>query len=364
MTDLPPYARHRAGVVSRSITAENPDGRSGAGGTAASPLGPGRKGRAYLPLPAGDILRLADIGGPGVIRHLWITVPDRTEAGPYVLRDLLLRISWDDAAEPAVEVPLGDFFCCGFGERARVTSAVMVVAPTGGMNCYLPMPFRGRAVIEIVSRHPGEIPCVFFQIDYTLGDEIGADVGLLHAQWRRTNADNSPGEDHVILDGVRGAGSYVGTFVALTALERFWWGEGEVKVYLDNEDRPTICGTGLEDYVGGAWGFQDHLGAEPEPRVHTFSAPYTGYHQRLVADRTGWSPYAPTMPPGHGMYRWHLADPIGFDAAIRVTLQQIGHDGHRLFERRDDVSSVAYWYQVGGEVDRVEPGPREAVLPR
>lgn len=360
-TDLPSFVHHRPGVVSRAITAENPDGAPSSGGAAASPLGPGRKGRAFLPLPAGGTLTLADIDGPGVIRHVWITVPDQTPAGPYVLRDLVLTIHWDHDPEPAVQVPLGDFFGNGFATRAELTSAAMVVAPSGGMNCYLPMPFRRHATLSISSDHPGEIPCVFFQIDYTLGDDLGADVGQLHAQWRRTNATNASGDDHVVLDGVTGTGSYVGTFIALTALERFWYGEGEVKFYVDGDgDLPTICGTGLEDYVGGAWGFQDHLDAAgAPPRVINFSAPYAGYHQRLLDDRTRYAPYATPMPPSHGMYRWHLPDPILFHHDIRVTLQQIGHDGHQLFERHDDVSTVAYWYQASGQT-RPHPLPPPA----
>ena len=172
-TDLPAYVRYRPGVVSRAITAENPDGAPNAGGTAASPLGPGRKGRAFLPLPAGGTLTLADIDGPGVIRHIWITVPDQTPDGPYVLRDLVLTVHWDHDPQPAIQVPLGDFFGNGFATRAELTSAAMVVAPSGGMNCYLPMPFRRHATITITSDHPGEVPCVFFQIDYTLGDDLG-----------------------------------------------------------------------------------------------------------------------------------------------------------------------------------------------
>ncbi|HEU5129639.1 MAG TPA: glycoside hydrolase family 172 protein [Glycomyces sp.] len=344
MTDLPSYLRPSP-VRSRAITAENPTGAKGAGGAAASLLGPGRKGRAYLPLPAGETLTLADIDGPGVIRHVWITVPATTPAGPFVLRDLVLRAYWDGEATPSVEAPLGDFFLNGFGERSTVYSLPITVAPTGGMNCYLPMPFGSGARITLESRHPGDIEAVFFQIDYSEGDRIDDRVGRLCAQWRRSAAPR-PGEDHVIVDGITGEGSYVGTYVALTALGRYWWGEGEVKFYIDgDEDLPTICGTGLEDYAGGAWAFQDELTADREPEVHTFSAPYFGYPQRATEDRTRRSPYATSMPTTHGLYRWHLPDPIRFGRDLRVTLQQIGHDGTALFERADDVCTTAYWYQ-------------------
>lgn len=329
---------------SRSINAENPTGAPGAAASAASALGPGRKGRAFISLESGETAELANIVGPGVIRHIWMTVPDRTEAGPFVLRDLVLRMYWDEDREPSVEVPLGDFFCNGFATRAEVTSAPIVVAPTGGMNSYFPMPFRRSARITLTSEHAGDIEAVFYQIDYSLGDALADDVGIFHAQWRRSRT--APGLDHVIVDGIRGAGAYVGTFVALTALGRFWWGEGEVKFFIDgDENLPTIAGTGLEDYVGGAWAFQDRLDRDSEPTVHTFSTPYFGYPQRETADRTRRSPYATAMPPAHGMYRWHLPDPVRFDHDLRVTLQQIGHDGTDLFERSDDICTTAYWYQ-------------------
>lgn len=345
MTSLADYTKV-TGTASRSINAENPTGARGSAGSASSNLGPGRKGRAYLPLPAGDTLTLAAIDGPGVIRHIWITVPETTPAGAFVLRDLVLRMYWDDEETPSVEVPLGDFFCNGFATRALVTSIPIVVAPTGGMNCYLPMPFRRSARITLTSEHPGDIEAVFFQIDYSIGDEILEEVGTFHAQWRRSTAP--AGTDHVIVDGIVGAGSYVGTFVALTALGRFWWGEGELKFYIDGDtDLPTIAGTGIEDYAGGAWAFQDRLSSAMEPEVLTFSAPYFGYPQREERDRTGRSPYATSMPTGHGLYRWHLPDPIRFGEDLRVTLQQIGHDGSELFERSDDIATTSYWYQTG-----------------
>lgn len=344
MNDLPAYLT-TSSVRSRAITAENPTGGKGLGGSESSALGPGRKGRAYLPLAAGDTLSLAEIVGPGVIRHIWITVPDSTDAGPFVLRDLVLRAYWDGEATPSIEVPLGDFFLNGFASRSVVQSTPIVVAPTGGMNSYLPMPFRQHARITLESQHPGDIEAVFFQIDYSEGDDFGDDVGYLHAQWRRAD-DPRKGVDHVIVDGIQGTGSYVGTYVALTALGRYWWGEGEVKFFIDGDtDLPTICGTGLEDYAGGAWAFQDALTSEREPEVFTYSAPLFGYPQRQTHDSTRRSPYATPMPTNHGLYRWHLPDPIRFTEDLRVTLQQIGHDGTDLFERADDICTTAYWYQ-------------------
>lgn len=320
---------------SRSITAENPDGALGAGGQAESDLGPGRKGRPCLrDVPAGETATLAEIDGPGVIRHIWITVPDRTDAGDHVLRDVVFRCFWDGEDEPSVEVPLGDFFCCGFGRRARVNSVPIVVAPSGGMNCYWPMPFRSSARIEIENQHPGPLPAFFFQIDYGLGP-VPNDVAYLHASWRRENP-TTPGEDFTIVDDVDGRGHFVGTYLAWAALEDHWWGEGELKAYVDGDDEhPTICGTGTEDYVGGAWCFLPPGGDGPR----TYSTPFLGYPTfDEGSDGQG-------RPPRHGLYRFHVPDPIRFREDLRVTIQQIGHDGRGLFERSDDVSATGYWYQ-------------------
>ncbi|RZT27580.1 DUF2961 family protein [Kribbella sp. VKM Ac-2569] len=336
----------RPGVVSRSITAENPTGAKGAGGRAASQLGAGRKGRPCLTLPAGETTELAQIEGSGRITHLWFTLPNHTEAVGFVLRDLVLRAYWDGEDTPSVEVPIGDFFCCGAGTRALVTSAPITVAPTGGMNCYFPMPFGTSARITITNEHPVEVGGFFFQIDYQLGEPLPADTGRFHAQWRRQNPTR-PGIDYTIVDGIRGRGAYVGTFLSVTALERYWWGEGEVKFYLDGDDEyPTICGTGTEDYAGGAWAFQDQLSSGVEPNVLTFSAPFSGYPHYATRDTSKQAVYATAMAPVHGMYRWHLPDPIHFEQDLRVTVQQIGQVGPDLFERSDDISSVAYWYQV------------------
>ncbi|KXZ61815.1 hypothetical protein Mlaev_00150 [Microbacterium laevaniformans] len=340
--------RPPAGVRSRSINAENPDGAFGEAAAASSHLGPSRKGSAWFDLPAGGSLTLADIAGPGVIRHIWITVPDRTEAGPFVLRDLVLRMYWDDETDPSVEVPLGDFFCNGFAERALVTSEPVVVAPTGGMNSFIPMPFRKHARVVLDSEHPGQVDGVFFQIDLTTGDDIPEGTPYFHAQWRRSNATTQPGEDHVILDGVHGAGRYLGTYIGLAALSRYWWGEGEVKFFVDGDgDLPSLTSTGLEDYGGGAWAFQDELRVDPEPVPLTFSAPYFGYPFCSTRDTTRAAQFLQSTAPMHSVYRWHIPDPVWFDQDLRVTVQQIGTwDRGGLFERVDDVCSTAYWYQT------------------
>lgn len=344
-------------IQSRSASPENPTGEPGAGGRAASPLGRGRKGRPCVPIDPGATLTLASIEGSGCIRRLWVTVADRTDAAPFVLRDLVLRAHWDGAAAPSVEVPLGDFFCNGFATRCLVNSALVVVAPTGGMNSFFPMPFRRSAHITVTSEHPGPIEGFFFQVDYQLSESPGRPAPYFHALWRRTPY-GSAGTDHIIADGLRGPGAYAGTYIGVAALQRYWWGEGEVKFFIDSDDEyPTICGTGLEDYVGGAWAFQDRLTTTGKPQVSTFCSPYLGYPQRITEDASQWSPYAWPSVPQHGLYRWHVPDPVYFAERLKVTVQQIGHDGERLFERQDDVCSVAYWYQdqVGSDHPAIPP---------
>jgi hypothetical protein len=351
---------------SRSINGENPTGAPGAAGTASSQLGPGRKGRPWVPVPAGATLLLADIEGPGVIRHLWFTVTDRTDAGPTVLRDLVLRITWDEQTAPSVEVPLGDFFCNGFGVRAPITSEPISVGSQGGMNSWFRMPFRSRARIEIVSDHPVDIAELYFQIDYSVGDELPDDTARFHAQWRRSNASTALGEDHVLVDIPDGAGHYVGSYIALTSLEREWWGEGETKFFIDGDtDLPSQTSTGLEDYVGGAWAFLTERTDGPGLVPVTFSAAYCGYPYASPVEGTADAARRYGMPESHGMYRWHLPDPVIFTERLRVTLQQIGAaPGRGLFERSDDVSTVAYWYQTGPTTPFPPLPDREGRRPR
>ncbi len=311
----------------RSISAENPGGERGGGAKAipdehspAAMLGAGWKVRPCITLEPGSTTTLADIAGPGVIQHIWITVH------PKAYRDTLLRFFWDDEESPSVEVPLGDFFCNGHGLRYRVNSLPIAVNPSGGFNSYWPMPFRARARITIESQHPEPIPGFYYQITYSL-TEVPEDAAYFHAQWRRSMTTRQHPE-HTILEGVVGQGHYVGTFLAWEQLSNGWWGEGEIKFYLDGDDEyPTICGTGTEDYFGGAWGF----GGE------TFSTPFLGYP--LYRKEAG-------EVPKHGLYRWHIMDPIRFRRELRVTIQALGWwPNHKFEPLTDDIASVGYWYQ-------------------
>lgn len=335
---------------SRAINAENPTGEKGRGGTASSSLGVGRKGSPCLrDLQPGSVTTLADIHGCGVIRHIWITVDSKTtEADCFVLRDLVLRMTWDDQKDPAVEVPLGDFFCCGFAQECSVNSLPVVVAPSRGLNSYFSMPFCSHAKIELLSQHRNPIPAFFYQIDYCLYEELPGPVSYFHARWNRERITEK-GRDYVILDGVKGSGMYVGTYLALQTLERYWWGEGEVKFFLDGDrEFPTICGTGMEDYVGGSWSFARYENGRTLEQ--TYSTPFLGYPFYSKSDGLVKNLYHnDDCPPMRGFYRFHIPDPIFFETDIRVTVQQIGVSHGGLFERQDDVSSVAYWYQDTGD---------------
>ena len=293
---------------------------------AASDLGPSRKGSPCIPcLEPGETVTLAEMDGPGVIQHIWITVTDRTsDRNRYILRDLVLRMYWDGEETPSVESPLGDFFCC-----------VLI--------------FTDRAV--------------FLQVDYCLLDELPAETGYFHAVWRRQRLTEKA-KDYVILDGVKGRGQYVGTYMALTTLERYWYGEGEVKFYIDgDEEYPTICGTGTEDYFGGAWSFAtQENGCTVE---NTFCTPFLGYPYYSHHDTFLHNDYHnDDQMPQRSFYRWHIQDPVIFEEDLKVTVQQIGVYHGGLFERQDDVATVAYWYQTephqpfGELMERKERWPR------
>lgn len=357
-----PYLIHGR---SRAVNAENPTGKKGGGGTAAGTLGTGRKGSPCLKdIAPSETVMLADIKGPGVIHHIWITVDEKTsEADCFVLRDLVLRMYWDDENTPSVEVPLGDFFCCGFGKACNVSSMPITVVPSRGFNSYFSMPFAGRALITLENQHNNTIPAFFYQIDYCEYDQLPGAAEYFHAKWNR-EAITTKGQDYVILDQVKGRGTYVGTYIALQTLQRYWWGEGEVKFYIDGDrEYPTICGTGMEDYFGGSWSF----GKQEDGRMaeQNFSTLFMGYPYYSRHDDLILNPYHnDDCPPMRGLYRFHIPDPVFFEEELKVTVQQIGVCHSGLFERQDDVSSVAYWYQTEPHVPFSAMLSREERWPR
>jgi hypothetical protein len=320
----------------RSISAENFTGEKGKGGmategtgaSAARDLGQGWKVSPCVKIPPQSTFTLADIGEAGAIQHIWITT------FPPGWRRLILRAYWDGEEEPSIECPLGDFFVNGWCERCNVNSLPIAVNPAGGMNSYWEMPFRNSARFTIENIGPEEA-VVYYQITYTLTD-VPEDAAYFHAQWRRSNPLPYK-EVHTLLDNVRGKGHYVGTYIAWQVNNNAWWGEGEIKFYIDgDQDFPTICGTGTEDYFGGAWNFE-----HPKGEYGVFSTPFLGLPQVIKPDGLYRSQQR------FGMYRWHILDPIRFDEDLRVTIQALGwRSGGRYLPLQDDIASTAFWYQT------------------
>jgi hypothetical protein len=340
---------------SRSLSPENFTGEKGRGGMAgegtgaacARDLGVGWKISPSVRIRAGEIFTVADVQGPGAIQHIWMT-----PTGNW--RFAILRIYWDGQEQPSVEVPLGDFFCCGWGtddgrnhmrENFRQLSSLAVcVNPGSAFNCYWEMPFRERCVITVENLQPVDAAkpdsgamVLYYQVDYTL-TEVPQECAYFHAQWRRSNP--LPYQTvHTLLDGVHGQGHYVGTYLAWGVNNNGWWGEGEIKFYLDGDGEfPTICGTGTEDYFCGSYNFD--VGKE-QGGYREFCTPYAGLVQVLRPDglyqaQTRFS-----------LYRWHIMDPIRFTQDLTVTIQALGwRSGGRYLPLQDDIASTVFWYQT------------------
>lgn len=327
---------HLDNAESRSISAENPTGEKGRGGMSttgdhapfAKDLGQGWKIAPSVAVQAGDTFEIANIEGPGTIEQIWMT-----PTGNW--RFSILRIYWDDQEHPSVECPVGDFFACGWGQYAPVNSLAVCVNPGSAFNCYWPMPFRKRCRMTLENLDDEEIR-LYYQVNYSLA-EVDAQAAYFHAQFRRVNPLPYK-EVYTILDGVVGKGRYVGTYMAWGVNNSGWWGEGEIKFYLDgDEDFPTICGTGTEDYFCGSYNFENRQTRQYE----AFSTAYAGLPQILRPDGL----YQSQMR--FGMYRWHLTDPVRFQENLRITIQALGwRKDRRYLPLQDDIASVAFWYQT------------------
>lgn len=324
---------------SRSISPENFTGEKGKGGmatdgtgkVAARDLGQTWKVSPSVRIPAGDTFTLGEITGSGCIQQIWMT-----PTGDW--RTSILRFYWDDETTPSIECPVGDFFACGWGKYAQVNSLAVGVNPGSAFNCYWQMPFRKKARITMENIGKKEMR-LYYQINYTL-TTVPADAAYFHAQFRRVNPVKAK-DVYTILEGVKGRVHYVGTYMAWEARSPGWWGEGEIKFYMDGDrDWPTICGTGTEDYFCGSY---DFVNRETKKYV-TFSGPYAGLAQVLPPD-TGYVP-----PQRFSLYRWHITDPIRFEKELRVTIQALGWQsdsaGRKYLPLEDDIASVAFWYQT------------------
>ncbi len=318
----------------RTISPENPMGaRSGAclategpGAAAASELGVGWKVSPLVRVPAGETITLSDFCGEGRVTSIWMTVTGNW-------RHSILRVYWDDQEQPSVECPVGHFFCAGWNQFAQVSALPVNVNPGKAFACYWDMPFRKRFRMTLESMNKTSIT-VYYQINLAL-ETVSPDAAYFHAQFRRENPVTK-GVPYTILDGVTGRGQFVGTYMALSPKSGAWWGEGEVKFFLDGEEHPTIASTGLEDYFCGAYDFMVRQAYTP------FSTPYCGLPQVVLPDGRYES------ETKLGLYRFHVTDPIHFKRSLRVTAQDLGwnSDGTRYVARQDDISTAAYWYQT------------------
>lgn len=373
--DLPIY-RMPPGEETRWISPENPTGARGAGARENK----GAKGHAFETIPVGGTHRLADIRGAGVIDRMWMTIEDRS---PEALRGLTLRMWWDGAERPAVEVPLGDFFLHGAGTMSAMETALFASPEGRSFVSYVPMPFRSGARIEIANDSGKPVNLIFYDVNYRQVRKHPADMLYFHAGWRRERATRL-GEDFRILPRIPGRGRFLGASVTVNTnpvYEKTWWGEGEVKIALDGEgmSSPTLVGTGTEDYIGTAWGQGAYINRYQGAPVATWD------------DEGRWT-----------FYRFHLPDPVWFHRGIEVALQTIGgarknivlglqkkgapmipvtidpgsrnnfqklletgkrlddpslQDGHTNYYRSDDVAAVAYFYldRPGGVLPPLAP---------
>ncbi len=320
----------------RSISPENFTGEKGKGGmategtgkNAARDLGQGWKVSPSVRIEPGQVFELAKIDGSGVIQHIWMT-----PTGNW--RFSILRFYWDGETTPSIEVPVGDFFASGWGKYAQINSLAVNVNPGSAFNSYWTMPFRKSARITMENIAP-EAMTLYYQVTYAL-TEIEPDAAYLHAQFRRTNPVPYK-QVYTLLDGVKGQGHYVGTHMSWGVNNNGWWGEGEIKFFMDGDgDFATIVGTGTEDYFCGSYNFENRDTKQYQP----FSTPYAGMPLVIKPDGVYQSQQR------FSLYRWHITDPIRFEQDLKVTIQALGwRSGGRYLPLQDDVSSVAYWYQT------------------
>jgi hypothetical protein len=328
---------------SRSISPENFTGEKGQGGmatkgtgeSASRELGQGWKVSPSVVIKAHTTFTVAEINGSGVIQHIWMT-----PTGNW--RNSILRFYWDDEKTPSVEVPVGDFFCMGWGQYAPLQSLAVCVNPGSAFNCYWPMPFRKKCRITMENIDQKDM-VLYYQVDYSL-TEIPSDAAYFHAQFRRVNP--LPYKTvYTLVDNIKGKGQYVGTYIAWGVHNNGWWGEGEIKFYIDGDTKyPTINGTGTEDYFCGSYDFdtrKKNAAGVDEVNYTEFSTPYSGLHQVIRGD----GHY--NVSQRFGMYRWHITDPIRFDKDLKVTIQALGwRTEGRYLPLQDDIASTVFWYQT------------------
>lgn len=293
-----------ANVRTRWSSFENPGANPGSGGKENR----GAKGHAFDAIPARGKQTLLNVNGAGVIRRIWLTVNERS---PKMLRSMRIEMYWDNASTPAVSVSLGDFFGIGLGRKTPFESELFTDPEGRSFNAYVPMPFKTAARIEIINDSDKPVH-LFYDVNFVQVTKHETPVFYFHAYWSRENKTKL-GKDFVVLPAVDGKGRFLGMNVGINAdstYDKSWWGEGEVKMYLDSDtDFPTLIGTGTEDYIGTAWG------------------------QGAYANRFQGCPVADEKARQWCFYRYHIPDPIFFSTRCKVTLQQIGGEMTEVVRR-------------------------------
>jgi hypothetical protein len=333
LTDLARISEAR----SRAVTPENLTGEKGAaaagtegtGKHASRDLGKGWKVSPSVVIKAHSTFTMADIKEPGCVTHIWMT-----PTGNW--RRSILRFYWDGEESPSIEAPVGDFFACGLKHYAPVNSLAVCVNPGSAFNCYWPMPFRKSARITMENLDDKNMT-LYYQVDYN-ATSVPDDAVYLHAQFRMENPVGKTPGIYTLLDGVKGRGHYVGTYMTYQTHRAGWWGEGEMKFYIDGDtESPTICSTGTEDYFCGSYNFENHATKLYQP----FCTPYAGLVQVIPPDKA----YLPEQK--FGLYRWHITDPIRFEKDLKVQIQDLGWQEGGLYKQLEDsISTVSFWYQT------------------
>ncbi len=283
----------QSGVSARWASFENPTAAKGAGGT----WNKGAKGHAFDQVLAGETKTLMDIQGSGIIQRMWITCTERNEE---MMRALKLEMFWDGSETPAVSVPMGDFFGDVLGHSIPFENALFSDPEGRSFNCIIPMPFKTGAKVQLTNTSDNHLRLLFYDINFVL-TEHDEDMLYFHASWHREQ-ENELGVDFEILPKVQGKGRFLGSHIGIITNPMYkdtWWGEGEVKVYLDGDtELPTLNGTGAEDYPGSAWGLKAYINQ---------------YQGCFLAEA-----------PRFTLYRYHIPDPIFFEEECRVTIQRMG----------------------------------------
>ncbi len=288
-------------------------------------------------IPDGARVDIMNVKGPGIIRHIWITLAPG--ADKLDRNNVIIRMYWDGNPFPSVEAPIGPFFGNGWGEAYNFVSAPLAVTPGWGKSyvSYFAMPFATGARIEIENQSGQKIDALYFNIDYDEVPHLPADLGRFHAWYNHQltpalpegenewsllgpQGKNPDGKGNYLFADIKGKGQFVGVNYYVNCPSPMWYGEGDEMVFIDGDPKPTLNGTGTEDYFNTSWSPKE-----------LFQHPYFGYAR--VNGETGW------LGRTH-VYRFHIADPVYFDKSCRFTIEH-GHNNNMTLE----LASVAYWYQ-------------------